>query len=270
MKKEEGIVLPDAILGWTASGEEVSYGRENLYEYINGGAELYLSYGFNSLTSRTYHKENQPDIVVDVFDMGAPRSAYGVFTFSREEVDDRFGQGSQYTQGLLLFWKGQYYVSILASPETDASREAVFSLADRICASIAREGAVPDVVHLLPREGLRESSVRYFHHHVWLNYHYYISDENILNIDRNTDAVLARYDFNNDTQLYLLLRYKDEESARTAYHRFTGAYLPELKDQPVVRIEDSSWTGCALDGNIIRAVFKASSRENANKLLELR
>ena len=270
MKQEQRIALPDTILGWTASGAELRYGRENLYEYINGGAELYLSYGFDGLISRSYSKEDEPDIVVDIFDMGASRSAYGVFTFSREEIDDRFGQGSQYTQGLLLFWQSQYYVSILASPETDASRKAVFSLADRISASIGEEGDVPDVVRLLPREGLRESSIRYFHHPVWLNYHYYISDENILNIDTNTDAVLARYEFNNDAQLYLLVRYENEESARKAYHRFIGNYLPDLEEQPVVRIEDGSWTGCALDGSVIRAVFKASSKENANKLLELR
>ena len=55
--------------------------------------------------SKTYQKEGQPEIIVDLFDMGTSQNAYGVFSHARETVEQNFGQGSQYTEGLLIFWK---------------------------------------------------------------------------------------------------------------------------------------------------------------------
>jgi len=186
--------LPDELLGWrTVPDERVVYDRESLYDYIDGGAELYLSYGFHHLASCKYVQLDEPDIVVDLFDMGTSQNAFGVFSQSREVIEDAFGQGSQYTEGLLLFWKGRYYVSILASPETGRSKDAVFELARTIASAIPDEGPLPDVLARLPREGLVEESVRYFRHYIWLNSHYYVADENILHIEDTTHAVLAKY-----------------------------------------------------------------------------
>ena len=56
-------MLPDAPEGWKIAGEDQSYQRDNLYDYIDGGAELYLSYGFRKVCTRTYSKSDQPDIV---------------------------------------------------------------------------------------------------------------------------------------------------------------------------------------------------------------
>ena len=105
--------------------------RDNLYDYINGGAELYLSYGFNKVINRTYLRPEQPDIVVDLFDMGTSQNAYGVFSHSMETVDAAYGQGSQYSEGLLLFWKDRYYVSIMSYPETTESKKALLALGQK-------------------------------------------------------------------------------------------------------------------------------------------
>jgi len=112
--------LPDRLNGWKLQ-EQTVYDDSTLYEYINGGAELYLSYGFEELLHLRYEQSDQPEIIVDIFHMGKSQQAFGVFSHSREVIDSTYGQGSQYTAGLLLFWKGPYYVSILASPETPAS-----------------------------------------------------------------------------------------------------------------------------------------------------
>ena len=107
------LLLPDNIEGWKVATNDQIYNSKNLYDYIDGGAELYLSYGFRRVISRRYSKIEQPDIIVDLFDMRTSQNAFGVFSHARETVDNTFGQGSQYTEGLLLFWKDYYYISIL-------------------------------------------------------------------------------------------------------------------------------------------------------------
>jgi hypothetical protein len=126
------LLLPDKIEGWNIAENDHTYNPETLYDYINGGAELYISYGFNEVLSRRYTKYEQPDIVVDIFDMGTSQNAYGTFSHSRETLDRTFGQGSEYAEGLLLFWKDRYFVSILTFPETAESKEAIFQLARQI------------------------------------------------------------------------------------------------------------------------------------------
>ncbi|UCG53243.1 MAG: hypothetical protein JSW58_06730 [Candidatus Latescibacterota bacterium] len=261
-------MLPDDVDGWTVSADDKEYDRHTLFEYINGGAELYLSYGFQRVVSRKYSRPYQPDIVADIFDMGTSENAFGVFSHSREIVDHTFGQGSQHTSGLLLFWKNNHYVSILASPETAESKDAVFSLARHIETAIPTEGPIPAILNLLPTDGLAEESVRYFHHYVWLNSHYFVASENILHIDENTDAVLAKYGKGDTRHILLVVEYPDDEHARRANDDFVKHYLPELADQDAVRIEDGTWTGRRKAGTVMAVVFNAETRDIAMDMME--
>lgn len=267
-RSDSAVLLPADVDGWHLSKKEQAYDRETLYEYIDGGAELYLSYQFKSVITRTYSRQGQPDIVLDLFDMGTSEDAFGVFSHSRETVDSTFGQGSQYTEGLLLFWKNNYYVSVLASPETAQSKKAVFELAKRIDESIPHEGPLPGIVALLPKQDLAEESIRYFRHYVWLNSHYYIADENILHIDKDTQAVLAKYGKKGKRHILLLVQYANIENAKLGFKDFAKHYLPELTEDAVVRIEDGTWIGCQLNKRLLIVVFNAPTRDEALKLMD--
>lgn len=261
-------LLPPDIDGWITAGEDRSYNRDNLHDYINGGAELYLSYGFAEVFSRTYSRSGQPDIMVDVFDMGSSHNAFGVFCHSRETVDQTVGQGSQYTSGLLLFWKNNVYVSVIASPETNESKRAAYGLAERIAAAIPKEGPLPDILELLPRRALIEESIRYFHHYIWLNSFYFVADENILHIDETTDVVLAKYDTGERRSILLVAKYGNEEETAAGYADFAEHYLPELSDAPVAQIEDGTWTACRKSGRLLAIVFNSPMKEAALGLIE--
>ena len=261
-------LLPDTLEGWTVTEEDQIYDRDNLYDYINGGAELYLSYGFQKVINRLYSAPKQPDILLDLFDMGTSEDAYGVFSHSREIEDTAFGQGSQYTAGLLLFWKDRYFVSILAHPETEESKRAVLSLAKKIDAAITNEGPLPEMLNLLPQESLVTGSIRYFHHPIWLNSYYFIADENILHIDETTDVLLAKYGESQARYFLLIVHYPTEDVGMRAYDDFVTHYLPELAEERVVQIEDGTWTGCQFVKNYLIVVLHAPTRENAIHLIE--
>jgi hypothetical protein len=260
--------LPDSINGWSKMETDQVFNRENLYDYINGGAELYLSYGFQSLLNRTYQQPDQPDIILDIFDMSSSQNAFGVFSHSREKMEQEFGQGSQYTAGSLLFWKDRYFISIMASPETSKSKQTVEELAGIIDSHIEKEGPLPALLNMLPRDSLIEESVRYFKHYIWLNSYYFIADQNILHIDEHTEAVLAKYQEKNGKSLLLLVQYPDDESAKTAYRDFVKNYLLGVSDPSAVQLEDGSWTGSYLTENLIIAVFNAKSEEQVKDLIK--
>lgn len=262
------LLLPADVDEWRASQKDGIFNPDNLYDYINGGAELYLSYGFQKAVNRTYVSPEQPDIVVDLFDMGTSMNAYGVFSHSMETIDMAYGQGSQYSEGLLLFWKDRYYLSIMSYPETPESKKALLALGRKIETAIKEEGPLPDILDLLPRDSLVRESVRYFRHYAWLNSHYFIADTNILQINDRTDGVLAKYEDNEKKFLLLLVEYKNSQDAQAAHDNFVKHYLPELTHKKTVRIEDGTWTACQLKENLIIIVLNAPEENKALHLME--
>ena len=268
VKTDFALLLPDTIQGWKVAAKDQIYNRNNLYDYIDGGAELYLSYGFQNVVNRTYVKSGQPDMVVDVFDMGDSQNAYGVFSHAREEEDTTFGQGSQYAAGLLLFWKDRYYISILTIPETVESKKAIFELAGKIEKAIGKEGPLPEILTLLPQQSLVKESIRYFRHYVWLNSYYFVADQNILHINEKTKALLAKYGEKKKRYLLLLVKYSSDKDAKHAYDDFAKYYLPELSQETVVKIEDGTWTACRLEKNLLIIVLNAPVKGKALHLIE--
>jgi len=266
-RSDPGSLLPHEIGGWKIAGDDRVYDRDTLYEYIDGGAELYLSYGFEKVISRTYVKPDQPHIVVDLFDMGSSRDAFGVFSHGMETVDETFGQGSQYTAGMMLFWKSRFFVSILAYPETAESKDAVFDLSRAIEAAIPEDGPLPEILAFLPERGLVRESVRYFHHHAWLNAYCFIAAQNVLHLDGEVDAVLGRYGEESRSVL-LLVSYEEEQDARRAYEDFTAYYQPELSEERVVRIEDGTWAACERNGALLAVVLQAPTVDRALGLMQ--
>jgi hypothetical protein len=268
--KELSRQLPDEIGGWKKSPGGTFYNPENLFEYINGGAELYISYDFRQMLAQTYEQAGQPEITLDIFDMGNSYNAYGVFSHSREVMDSCIAPEveSEYASGLVTFWKGKYYVSILAYPEDPEKKKTVLALGKHIAGLIREESQIPPIVAKLPPGNLVKESIRYFHHHIWLNSHYFISDDNILDIDRDTEAVLARYNDRQNRASYfiLLVSYPDAEKAEAAYQNFMKHYLPDAQ-QGMKQLEDSKWTGCKREDQLVKVVLNAPSAETVKQYL---
>lgn len=258
--------VPKEIDGWGAKGEDRRFDRQTLFKYIDGGAELYLAYRFREVLVREYAKEGEAPVVLDIYDMERPEEAFGVFTAERE-MGEGIGVGvdSEYSEGLLRFWKGRFFVSIFTPEPTDEGERFVRKLGRIVSDAIRETGSPPDLLSLLPGEGLIERSIRYFHKHTILNHFYYLSEGNILDLDMDVEAVLARYELEGGKPYLLVIRYPDEARAESAYSRFSEVYMPDSKGG-AVQTEDGLWTACALRGKVIAVALDAPSRDTALRL----
>jgi len=258
--------LPDTVRGWERTPGVDVYTPDTLFEYIDGGAELYLSFGFRTLWACRYTRANHPEITVDIFDMGHPHNAFGVHTHGREASNQDIGQGGEYLGGLLTFWKDRYYVSVLGYPETGTVRDLVLDLGRTIANHIEGTGALPPLISFLPREGLLPDSIRYFHHHVWINSHIFISQENVLNIGTHSAAVLARYTAGPKPVHLLVVSYPGGDETAAARRKYTRSR--SLADADGVhRGQDGTWTGILVDENRLWVVLNASRKQDVETLL---
>jgi hypothetical protein len=260
--------LPKHVDAWTAEIQDRIFDTKTIFSYINGGAEVYKAYNMRRCLSRRYTAPNRPFIILDIFDMGSSQDAFGVFTHDTDgEVID-VGQNARLRPGWLSFWKDRYFISIYAEEETKAAGKALKEIAGQVAAAIPKEGPKPAILARLPLEGLQSDSIRYLHHPIVLNYHYYLSDENILSISAETDAALAAYQIGNQEARLLLVYYPEPEKARQSQASFLKHYLPDADSAGAALLEDGKWAAVKRKKQLLAIVLEADSRELADKLLK--
>ena len=248
--------------------ERLDYNAENLFDYINGGAEMYLSYGLTGMKGRVYSAENLPDVRVEIYEMTEAKNAFGVFTQTRDKEEDTYGQGSLSYRDAAIFWKDRYYTVVSASQITPESEEAVRFLASAVDKAISGEGKIPDIVACLPEKDLAAAGYTYFHHYIWLNSYYFIADFNILNIDAQTDAVIAKYGSPEQRSYLLMIEYPDDITAQKAYEQMKEQYAPETETSVVVSLENNTWFALWIKGNRVGSIFNGVTREITEQLYQ--
>jgi hypothetical protein len=259
--------LPDKVDRWNRVEPPGIYSPKTLSDYIDGGAELYLSYNFKGSLAVKYKDASENEVAVDIFDMGSSYDAFGVFAHTRETDANDFGQGSEYAAGLLTFWKGRFYVSVLAYPETPASKNAVTTLGQAITGAIKEEGPVPPILVLLPPENLQPETVRYFHHYIWLNSFSFVSNENVLNIGADTPSTLAKYRTPGSSLFLLLVQYPDAARAEAAARQFDEKILGGTKEG-IRQMEGGRWSGLKRRGGLVGIVLNAPDAAAVRDILD--
>lgn len=260
--------LPDQVHEWKAVGKDMFYDRGNLYDYINGGAEVYLAFDFRRVIVRKFQRPDGEEMTLDIYEMGSAPEAFGIFSCDREDEEAGIGQGSEYGLGLLRFWKGPYFVSIMTGAEGEAVDRAILELGKEVDKLLLPEGPEPEILEMLPQAGLRKNRTSYFHSNISLSNRFYIASENILNLDKNTDCVFAEYGPEGEEPVSLLVvRYADEQRALAAYRSFIANYMPEAAETGLVRTENLKWTQARVARVIVTVVFDAPTEDAASQML---
>ncbi len=260
--------LPKKVLDWEALEEDKIYDRKTIFNYIDGGAEVYLAFDFQQVFVRHYHAPSGETIVLNVFDMGSSSEAYGVFSCDREDPEAEIGQEATFGPGLLRFWQGRYFVSITAMGEEKKAEEAIRKLGEAVASLLGPAGDLPPLLRLLPPENLVKNKISYFHSAISLNNRYFVASENILALERGkTDCVFAEYkDSKEETTKLLLIRYPDNIMAEAALQAFFQTCLPEADSSGAARDENNKWSLGRQHENFVLIVFESPSKERAESL----
>ncbi len=269
-KMDQAISLPAEVEGWKWDEIEMKYNSKTLFDYIDGAAELFLAFGFQNLTARRYERSNQPPITIELYEMGSSEDAYGVFSFDRQDEAVGIGQGSEFGGGLLRFWKGKYFVSIYADGGGAEVEPTLLKMGRAAATSIPATGPEPKLLDFVPGKdsGLVDKSVRYLRSHILLNQRFFIAHQNILNLDRKTEAVLGQYLRDKQKTQLLLIRYPGVKEAQDAYRSFMKAYLPDAGGRDRSQTEDRKWTLARRRNEFVLIVFGALTEADAEVLVK--
>jgi Family of unknown function (DUF6599) len=143
-------------------GAPESFTPDNLYDKIDGKAELYLAAGFVRLNCQRFALKAAPDQWVEWFayDMGTGPQAFSVFTAQRRAEGQPLdlAEYAYRTRNSLHFICGSNYIEAVASTASEPLMNAVTALARRFAAAHASSGARMTQLDLLPPENLVSGS----------------------------------------------------------------------------------------------------------------
>lgn len=97
-------------------GSATQYRPDTLYQYIDGGADIYLLYDFRELLHQDF-KSGANDLTADVYDMGRPEDAFGIYAAERSLTYKFITVGIEgyRSKGILNFVQDRYYIKLSGS-----------------------------------------------------------------------------------------------------------------------------------------------------------
>jgi hypothetical protein len=152
------------IADWRPAEEARAYDPASLFEYIDGAAEAYLSYDFKELAVGNYqHGASKATMTVEIYDMGTPLNAFGIYSAERFPESRFVAVGIQgyLEEGSLNFLAGRYYVKQLGYEGGDKTEAYLKSYAEAIGSKIKDPASLPALLKAFPAEGLVANSEKY-------------------------------------------------------------------------------------------------------------
>ena len=158
---DPGLLPPDDFLGaWGRHEATRVYPGAELYGHIDGGAELFLEFGFDVLTLQRY-RHGEDEFVLEIYRMTDPEAALGIYLMKcgRETPDAGFPDRHTVGRYQLVFVKGRYYALVTSVQGKAELQPALLEFGKFVAAGVS-PAAAPAVLGLLPLEGLVEGSIR--------------------------------------------------------------------------------------------------------------
>ncbi len=151
--RAQDLVYP-ALKGFKIKSDYPVYVPENLWDFINGAADTYLSYNFIDLHVVEY-KKGRDVIKLEVYRHSDHTMAFGIYSSERSPSFNFMNLGGQgYTaDGAINFFKGNYYVKVKTYSKKAKTLEAEQSLAMKVAAMLEGESTMPALLAVFPAEG---------------------------------------------------------------------------------------------------------------------
>jgi hypothetical protein len=119
------------VTGWEKSSDTRTFAAKDLWQYIDGDAEQYISAGVVSTATSDYKYQGQLEAVVDVYTMGDSAGARKIFESgqSKEAKSVQLGDAALAYEQSVIFRKGPYLVRIVAYEPSPDGPQALLALA---------------------------------------------------------------------------------------------------------------------------------------------
>jgi hypothetical protein len=250
--------------GITAVGRPHIYKGMKLFDYMDGGAELYYEYGFEQACVQRY----QPppgEVTAEIYQMDLSANAYGIYTFDTKGEHPSIGQDATYERGLLSFWKGRYFVRVFS--ENEELKETILVLGRAIAQKITQEGGRPDILASIPSFWVEGDSLLYFRGMIALNNSYFLSHQDILSL---SEGITFQYKPEVQPFRVIMVRYPDRSQAEEAFQSLQASGViteGTVKEGLFLGKSRKGYGGATITDDLIILVLDGASLQSVTRAL---
>jgi hypothetical protein len=219
--------------GW-ALGERLVFERGGLYDYIDGGADLYLEFGFRRVVVQRYAR-GDAELTLEAYDMGDADGALGIYLMKCGAETPVAGVSARNTgePAQLTILKGRFFFHVNSFGPGAVLLPEMIGLANRALDAVADDRPGPHLERL-PAEGRRPGSERLIRGPFALQSIVTLGEGDILLLGGRLTAVAADYSSEAGPPWTLVVvPYPDEAAAAAALgHLRAGldSYLEVVRD----------------------------------------
>lgn len=226
-----------AVSGWKKDGSPRVFRQADLYGHINGGAELFLEFGFEDLHVQKY-RSGDAEIAIEVYRMSDPVAAAGIYLMKagKETPDGSFKERHTVNRHQLMFHRHRAFVMVNNLGGSEAAVPAMLKFGAAVAGALPASPPVAEL-SLLPKTGLVPSSAKLHRGPYALQSIYTLGEGDILQLRRKTTVVSGDYETGGGTYTLLVVEYPDAAAAKAA-----AAYLESHLDE-YLKIVNKSGTG---------------------------
>lgn len=127
------------------------YNPESLYQYVDGGADIYLLYNFKNLLHQDF-SSGAAQLTVDIYEMDRTEDAFGIYAAERSPAYKFVAIGAEgyRDKGVVNFLQDHYYAKLSGS---GANADAMLDQFSRLLSErIGGTRTLPALLQKLPRE----------------------------------------------------------------------------------------------------------------------
>lgn len=216
---------------WKSEGDTKCYKDDELFNYMDGGAELYYSYGFKKACVQDYYKGDYL-YTLEVYEMEDSPKAFGIYSINREGEHPVLGQEAAYQEGFLNIWKGHYYIRIFTPQKGPNTKNEILFLGEKTIARIKDEGKMPALSNFVPAKAVKDT-VMFFWQMGPLNNIFFISHEDLLNLSDETEGVTFLMPAGKENVRIVLINYPDSSRAGDSMDKLVRGYFSPPPDYQI-------------------------------------
>ncbi len=191
------------------SAEPQYYNRDNLWDYIDGGAPAYIAFGFEQVVTCLVMNPDSLEMVVDIYDMGDSLNAFGIYSQEKSAKGKpvSFGSNAMQYGNAIYFWQDKYYVKLIAYETSPKVSEFLLQMADILSRKIPSGGSIPALFAAFPVENKLPNSEKFTRQDV-------LGQQYLLN------GYSAEYEFNGEKYYISLIKCVDQDDAKDKFNKY--------------------------------------------------
>jgi|GEM_PF-1358911 len=185
---------------------------EQLFDLIDGGADIFFEYGFRAAAFAEFVHEGGQKLRAEIYHMNDPAAAFGIYSMMRPASgrDIPIGDAGCIGGEVLVFRKGNHFVTLTMEGEQEGVRDALINAAGEISMTMDSSPAAPAIVAALSDGSGKNCRALFIRGNIALNNIYAFSGASLFDMKEGAVATC-------DSLVAMVIRYENTKKCSVGF-----------------------------------------------------